>query len=145
MSLIGCSCLGLSCGCLRGIYIYVLLLFSSTVHNVSLMRTASFSTPCCKRTRYYHTSILRQFPSGLLHPVNSLSFCSPALAAHGSFTVLSSEGRGGGLSSPVQVPRAAYFTHYYLHPPIATSTLRIASIISILFSAAKQIDVALTA
>lgn len=145
MSLIGCSCLGLSYGCLRGIYIYVLLLFSSAVHNVNLMRTTSFSAPCCKRTRYYHTSILSQFPSGLLHPVNSLSFCSPALAAHGSVTISSSEGRGGGLSSPVQVPRAAYFVHFCLHPPVATSSLQIASIISILSSTAKQIDVALTA
>lgn len=100
LSLVGCSCPALGRGCLWGPYIYALL-FSSTIHNIILMRTMSLSALCCKRMHYYHKSIFSQFPPGLLHPVNSLHSGSPVLDACGSVIILLSEGRSGCLSCSV--------------------------------------------
>lgn len=96
-----CSCLGLGHGCLWGPYFCALLLFSSTMHSVILMRTMSLSALHCKRMHYYHKSIFSQFPPGLLHPVNSLRSCSPVLDACDSVIILVSEGRSGRLSCSV--------------------------------------------
>lgn len=79
------------------------------LRNVVLMRTESLTVLCCERTHYCYKSILSQFPSGLLYPVNSLHFCSPVLeACDGTITFLA-EGRNGWLSGSVLRPNGLLF------------------------------------
>lgn len=85
---------------MMALYLWSLSVFSH-VHNVILMRTESLSALCCERLHYCLKTILSPFPSGLLHPVNSLHFCSPVLDACDSVIIFLSEGSSGWLSGLV--------------------------------------------
>lgn len=99
-------------------------------------RTMSLSALCCKRT-HCEESILSRFPSGLLHPANSSHFCSPALSACDSVTILLAEGRSGWRSRSVSGSNGCLFqtvlsapTHsnhlHYIHSGLRYRTNRCA-------------------
>lgn len=106
------SSFGTSRICLeRPKFLWASLCFPPTPHPVSvvLMRTESLSAPFHKRIHYCDKSILSQFPSGLLHPVNSLHFHSPVLEACDGVITFLVQGRNGWLSGSVLRPNGLLF------------------------------------